>query len=98
MELDLNQKIERAIRAGEVLEHPLFIEAIETLKQELTQQWEQSPARDVEGREKLYLMLKLTDKVKANLQSIVETGKFAQMEQTRLQKMMEAAKESVGWD
>ena len=62
--MDLEQKTAHGIRAAEVLQSAVYIEAFELIKTELTTQWQQSPVwdaegkvTDAEGREKLWLML-----------------------------------------
>ena len=67
----------RADRAKEILENPLVIEAFETIEREITQALMDSPARDTEGREKLYLMNQLLKRVKKHFESTVNTGYLA---------------------
>lgn len=73
----------RAERARLLLAEPLLIEAFETISQELTQAWQNSPARDVDGRETLWLSLKLLTQVQQHLISVMESGKMAQVELAR---------------
>lgn len=84
---------EEAARRGEearqLLEHPLLAEAFQTIRNEVTEQWQSSPARDVEGREKLWLTLRLLNRLEGQLQSVVETGKVARA--TLLQRAKQAA-------
>ena len=67
----------RADRAKELLENPLVIEAFETIEFEITKALMDSPARDTEGREKLYLMNQLLKRVKKHFESTVNTGYLA---------------------
>ena len=71
------QQIYDAARAKEVLENPAFEQAFDTIRQEYTQAWQNSPARDAEGRESLYLMIRLTNKLQATLTGMLENGKMA---------------------
>lgn len=71
---------ERGRQAAELLEHPLMKEAFSTIRQEFTQAWQNSPARDQEGREKLWQLLKLTDRLESFLTETVTTGKMATMQ------------------
>jgi hypothetical protein len=71
--------IRRGKDAEALLAHPLLVEAFELIEQELTQEWRNSPARDEEAREKLWLTLKCLHKVRGQLQHVVETGQFARM-------------------
>ena len=65
-------------------------------KQEITDQWTKSPARDQEGREKLWLMLSLLNKLEAMLQSSLDSGKLAKLELEHQKTMVERAKGLVG--
>lgn len=67
----------RGEEARQLLEHPLLIEAFEVIEKEVTEQWQTSPARDVEGREKLWLSLKLLQRVRKQLEHVIETGQVA---------------------
>lgn len=73
------QEIQRAQEAERLLAHPLLIEAFETIEKEVIEKWKQSPARDGDGREKLWLTLKLLHRVRTHLESVVSSGKLAQM-------------------
>lgn len=93
--MDLEQNLARGVRANEVLENEIYIEAFELIKQEIYTTWQQSPARDAEARETLYLMLKLMDKLKATMQSVMETGKLASLEMDYQKSKMQRVKETL---
>ena len=84
-EYQLINEIERARQAQELIEHPLFVEAFETYRERLMKEWADSPARDTDGREKLWLMTKLLNGVENHLKELMQTGKLAslQLEQKR---------------
>lgn len=90
---------EEAARRGEearqLLEHPLLAEAFQTIRNEVIEKWQSSPARDVEGREKLWLTLRLLNRLEGQLQSVVETGKVARA--TLLQRAKQAATSLMSW-
>ena len=67
----------RGEEARRLLEHPLLVEAFEVLEQEITERWSNSPARDAEGREKLWMTLKLLHRLHAQITSVAETGQIA---------------------
>lgn len=75
--MTLEQEKRRGEDAKRLLEEPLLVEAFEHIKQELTQAWTESPARDVEGREKTWLMLKLLGRVRGHLESVMANGTMA---------------------
>lgn len=92
--MDIEQRIYDADQARQVLENDAFKQAFADMRQEVIEQWTQSPARDVEGREKLYQYLRMMDKLQACLTSRLETGKLAKLELQHKQTLAEQAK---GW-
>lgn len=80
----LEDEILRARQAQEVIEHPLYQEAFNKLQAELMQEWQSSAARDTEGREKLWLMLKLLERTKGHLETLMQTGKLAAVQKQNL--------------
>lgn len=78
--MELDKEVSRGQRAAEILDSELYIEAFDTLKARLMQQWADSPARDKEGRESLWVMTKLLENVKGHLTEIMETGKIARVQ------------------
>lgn len=73
--------MERGRQANDLLEHPLLKESFELIRTRYLSEWENSPARDSVGREKIWTYLKQLDAVKAHLTEVVTTGQMAQMEQ-----------------
>jgi hypothetical protein len=76
----LEQRVYDGDKARQVLENEAFAEAFDDIRQEYTQAWMNSPARDAEGREKLYLMVKLTEKLQATLEAAMNDGKMASLQ------------------
>lgn len=91
----LEEQIYEGNRARECLENEAFNWAFEGIKQELTNAWQTSPARDAEGREKIFLTLKLLDRLKAALTTSLESGELAESNRIYQQTLMERAKESL---
>ena len=75
-----HHEIARATQARQIVEDPIFREAADGLKSQLMEQWEQSPARDTEGRERLWLAVSLLGKLEAHLLQVMQTGKMAQFQ------------------
>lgn len=75
--MNQDDEIKRGREARQLLEHPLLNEAFTTLDSEIATSWKSSPARDAEGREKLYLMQALLTRIHLHLNSIMETGMLA---------------------
>jgi len=70
------QEKQRTELAKNILNNPVFQDAIKQIKQELYGEFLNSPARDSEGREKIYLMGKMFDLLLVNIKSVMETGKL----------------------
>jgi hypothetical protein len=94
---DLDKRIYDADQARQVLENPAFHQAFEDVRKEIIQSWQESPARDQEGREKLFQLLKLADKLKMTLQRSLESGQLAKEELKHQQTLLERAREAMGW-
>tara|TARA_R110002110_G_scaffold8063_1_gene40541 strand:+ start:366 stop:614 length:249 start_codon:yes stop_codon:yes gene_type:complete len=70
---------ERALRAKNLLENELLTEAFETLRIELLGQWEQSGSHNTDQRESIWLAVRLLEKIRGHITSIVETGHMAKI-------------------
>lgn len=77
---DLEDESARGEHAARLLSDPLLVEAFETIAERYEAAWKTSPARDVEGRERLWLMRKCLDQVRGHLTSTVETGQMASVQ------------------
>ena len=75
--METEKEIQRGQQAKRILEDPIYIEALQKVSQELDQEWINSPIRDTEGREKIYMMRKMLGVLHVQLQSVMETGKLA---------------------
>ena len=91
----IEQRIYQADRAREVLENEAFIGAMSDIKSEITEQWMKSPARDQEGREKLWLMLSLMSKLEATLKTTFDSGKLAKLDLEHKRTMQERLKDAL---
>ena len=95
-EVKLKLEMQRGQKAAELLNEELLVEAFDLMNNRLKSEWELSPARDTEGRERLWLMLKLLKNVQDHLQEVLMTGKMAsiklEQERTIKQKMAEYLK------
>ena len=75
--MDLNKQISRGQKAKELLEEPLLQDSLKAIRNKLDNEWKNSPLRDVEGREKIFFLVKAIDELEAMLISELETGKLA---------------------
>lgn len=86
----LNQELGRAAEAQAILNNAIFQEAVTTIKAAYTDAWLNSPARDTEGREKIYQFMQALTAVEEHLVSVVQTGEMAkaQLEDLRTHKRL----------
>ena len=75
--MELEKEQQRGQQAKRILEDPIYIEALQKVSQELDQEWINSPIRDTEGRERIYMMKKMLNVLHVQIQSVMETGKLA---------------------
>ncbi|MFZ6653799.1 hypothetical protein [Undibacterium sp. TJN19] len=85
----LEQRIYDANRAKEVLENEAYIQAFADIENEIIEKWKTTPARDAEGREKLWMYLAMLKKFKSQLDSTLQTGKLAQLEVEHKQNLLQ---------
>lgn len=95
--MTLDERLYLGDRARELIENEAFIAAFEATEKEVIEQWKNSPARDEAGREKLWQYLSMLRKVKANLQTTLETGKLAKLELQHHRTMAERARGMFSW-
>jgi hypothetical protein len=67
----------REEHAKRLLTDPLFVEAFEVLEKNLLNSWSVSGVNEIEAREQIWLSLRLLDRIRLHLTSIVETGDMA---------------------
>ena len=70
---------DRITEARHILKNPLYQEAFEELKKQLTLEWRQSLPGDIETRESLYISLKLVDRINSHFESVLEEGEIERM-------------------
>ena len=76
---DTDTTFDRIIEARQITSNPLYKEAFEELKKQLTLEWGQTLPEDIETRESLYMSLKLVDRINAHFESVLEEGKMEQV-------------------
>lgn len=93
----LEQRIYDADQAKLILENPVFQQVLDDIEAEISESWKNSPARDPEGREKLWQLLKLAGKLRTNLNTRLESGKLARLDLEHQEKtLLQRGKELVG--
>lgn len=76
-ELEDMKLAERGERAKRLLENDLYNEAWQSVRDALLSEWEKSPQRDVEGRERLHMMLSCMTMVRNHIEGFIQHGKIA---------------------
>ena len=69
----------REEHANRILTDPLYQEAFDVIKQDLMNRWEHSGSTELEARESIWLAMRLLDRIRSHLHSIIETGEMAKM-------------------
>jgi hypothetical protein len=77
------EEIARADQAKQILEHPLYVEALSTVKEALIQHLLNTRVAEEVERDRLYVTIKALDLVNQHLQSVLETGTLAEREQEK---------------
>lgn len=89
----LEERLYQGNRAREVLENEAYINAHEAIEKDVIEQWTSSPARDAEGRERLWTYLQMLRKLKAQIQQTLETGQLAAVELQHKQTLSDRARQ-----
>ena len=70
---------QRERRAQSLIDDELLNEAFDALKEDLMSRWSNSGSTDLEARESIWLAMRLLDRIRSHLMSIIETGHMAKM-------------------
>lgn len=87
--MNLHEEVSRGRDAEQLLEHPIFKEAVQAVRDGIINKWADAPLRDKEGAHELKIMLKLLNDVEANIRQVVNTGKMANIQLEKEQKIAE---------
>lgn len=77
-EIKLQKDASRGVRAKGLLENELLAEAFATLEKDYTDALFLTKPQDQIAREKLYLAVNVTRKVRDHLNTVIQNGKLAQ--------------------
>jgi len=86
MSLDLRVEQERGSNAFSLMENELLREALDAIDAEVMEQWIDCPARDKEGKEALWQLIKTSRKFRSILTGYIESGKLATEQIKRYEK------------
>ena len=92
----LDDEIRRKADADIILNSPLHKEAWNVIEMHLFDQFSKTKHDQADEREALYRELKGLKRVKKYYESILNTGKLAEAELTRLQTLKNATKRVIG--
>lgn len=73
-----DNEIKRSQQAKDILENPLFVEAVQKIRTELHNEWLNSEPKDSEQRENIFVMRRMLEVVLMQIRSVMETGKIVQ--------------------
>lgn len=82
----LHDEQERGRRAAELLSNELLQDALKAIEAEVIEQWKACPARDAEGKEALWQLMKTAEKFKVLLTGHIEAGKLATLNLKRYEE------------
>jgi hypothetical protein len=88
----LEQRLYLGDRAKEVIENEVFVDAFTQIQNEVIEQWTNSPARDAEGRERLWTYLQMLKRLQAQLQQTMESGQLAKIELEHKRTLVDRAR------
>ena len=72
--VDNEQK--RSLQAKQILEDEIFIEAVNTIRSDLANEWLNSDPKNSEQRENIFSMRRMLELVVIQIKSVMETGKI----------------------
>ncbi len=94
--MTIEQRVYLGSRAREILDNEVFQQVFTDYKTEITEQWMKSPARDEAGREKLWLMLSMLNKLEAMIKTTMESGMLDRKELEHRKTLAERARGLIG--
>ena len=74
---------ERAILAQQILDNPIYQEAVSEVENRLVQAWQDTVVSQQEDREKIYHMLLAMRDIKSQIEEVLTTGKLAEMQELK---------------
>jgi hypothetical protein len=81
-----DKEITKGKNAERILNDELFKKSFTYLRELYLNEWENSPARDKEARESLWVAIKMLGTVEGHLQTVMQTGKLADRQIEELAK------------
>ena len=66
----------RSQQAKQILENPIFVEAVNKIRSDLANEWLNSDVKNSEQRENIFVMRRMLELVVMQIKSVMETGKI----------------------
>ena len=82
----MSKEIHLGNQAKRILEDEIFTDAVKKIEERLNHEWLNSPLRDTEAREKIFLMRKMLETIINEITSVMETGKLANKKLSDIQQ------------
>lgn len=95
-ELKLRQQADRGARAQRLLEDPIFKESFGEVERVMLEGLINAPIRDTEGVHELKLMIQCLRKVQLHITKMAQTGRMADADLSRWDRLRDKLKRSVG--
>ena len=71
-----DNEVKRSQQAKDILENPIFIEAVNKIRSDLANEWLNSDVKNSEQRENIFIMRRMLELVVMQIKSVMETGKI----------------------
>lgn len=78
--MNLDEEIQRGGEARRIIEHPLYQEAIKSVREGIVSAMGQSALGDEKTHNRLVISLQLLAKIESNLKTVMETGRMAEIQ------------------
>jgi tRNA C32,U32 (ribose-2'-O)-methylase TrmJ len=93
-ETELRQAVAKASRAEQLLNDPMIVSTLAKMREVTYHNIATSHHKDVDEREKLYLMLKTIESFEKQFRSLMQDGKMAE---SKLKELFNQVKQKVNW-
>lgn len=84
--MDYFEQQQRGHQAAMLLDNGLLKDALDSIEKEVVEQWAACPARDAEGKEALWQLMKTAQKFRAILTGHIQNGKLATEQLARFEE------------
>lgn len=81
--MSLEDQARKGDEAAIVLEMPIVKECLKGMREEIIQQWSETPARDAEGRDWIWRHYKVLEKFEGLLRGYMASGKMAKIQMSQ---------------